>query len=610
MATYDRSSRQTKIDWDIRYFRRYQKEVSFNLKIKNRIFEAKTVDYCPIGVGIVITNPAARLNKGDPIDIDIKELDLHEQARAAWIQEIPSGVTITGEEVPSGIRVGVERIDLLKGRFNLYPLSDLLIGLHRTLRTGVLEVSYHSLKERVFIDNGNIISAESNYEKDRLIDVLFKARKIDREQYDKAEEMHIKTGNNYPAILVQMGYVKPQDLRCALRLQARRIITRLFLMRDAEFEFSERPFRLGEVVTLRLSIADLVYRYVKKHAQVELLETYLLDSVVYYSSNPLNLFQNIHLGYFESTVLSYVNGKRNIGDIVRLSASPGRPNPLKIIFALLEARFLRIVEEHRIPPGRHPHTVADDKEKERDIFEREIERLHLNYRNLDYYGVIGVSPNSTAEEIKKAYYGAAQKFHPDKHSGLPEDLKDRLTEIFTYVTNAYLALTNRQRRKEYDLALLNKGDFLHMGDSPDAEGHARSQNNMEFQPHSSQLENSHKAKQHFAEGMTAYRVKKFGEAADSFVTAIYFDSSVAKYHYYYGCALLALDNPRKAVEALAKADDLQPLDPSVLAELGHAYLRLNFPLRAKSHFDKAANLSPSNARALEGISILNKKKTG
>ena len=65
----------------------------------------------------------------------------------------------------------------------------------------------------------------------------------------------------------------------------------------------------------------------------------------------------------------------------------------------------------------------------------------------DYYVTLGVTRNATQEEIKRAYYAAAQRLHPDKNKAEGE------TEIFLDIQQAYETLSNPKRRKKYDATL-------------------------------------------------------------------------------------------------------------------------------------------------------------
>jgi Ca-activated chloride channel family protein len=65
----------------------------------------------------------------------------------------------------------------------------------------------------------------------------------------------------------------------------------------------------------------------------------------------------------------------------------------------------------------------------------------------DYYTLLGIMRKASQEEIKRAYFDAAQKFHPDKNSAAGE------TEIFLGIQQAYEILSNPKRRAQYDATL-------------------------------------------------------------------------------------------------------------------------------------------------------------
>jgi molecular chaperone DnaJ len=81
----------------------------------------------------------------------------------------------------------------------------------------------------------------------------------------------------------------------------------------------------------------------------------------------------------------------------------------------------------------------------------------------DYYEVLGVNKNASADDIKRAYRKMAMKYHPDKN---PDD-KQAETK-FKEAAEAYEVLSNPEKRQKYDqfghdgLSGAGMHDFSHM----------------------------------------------------------------------------------------------------------------------------------------------------
>jgi curved DNA-binding protein len=88
----------------------------------------------------------------------------------------------------------------------------------------------------------------------------------------------------------------------------------------------------------------------------------------------------------------------------------------------------------------------------------------------DYYEVLGVPRNASAEDIKKAYRKLARKHHPDLH---PPESRARATEQFQQINEAHEVLRDPDKRAKYDALGENwrSGmDFTPPGGQPGAGG--------------------------------------------------------------------------------------------------------------------------------------------
>src|SRR5213592_1217068 len=64
---------------------------------------------------------------------------------------------------------------------------------------------------------------------------------------------------------------------------------------------------------------------------------------------------------------------------------------------------------------------------------------------VDYYKILGLDKNATAEDIKKAYRKLARKHHPDLN---PNDKEAH--KRFQQINEAHEVLSDPEKRKKYD----------------------------------------------------------------------------------------------------------------------------------------------------------------
>jgi curved DNA-binding protein CbpA len=64
----------------------------------------------------------------------------------------------------------------------------------------------------------------------------------------------------------------------------------------------------------------------------------------------------------------------------------------------------------------------------------------------DYYGILGLTPEASHDEIKRAYRRLALRYHPDRNRDDP-DSEDRLKEV----NEAYRILGDVDKKRAYDL---------------------------------------------------------------------------------------------------------------------------------------------------------------
>lgn len=593
-----------------RRFKRYSAQSDFTIKVDGSLLSAVTCDYSVDGLSAFIEGEPA-LSSGDVVEISIPKLSIKTPAKVMRVTPAEGGMSL-----------GLQRVGPLYGSVSDFAVSDILLGLQRSDKTGMLHIKSGGMQKSAHFLRGDIIFATSNLREDWLGEILLRENRITREQFIETSELMKTSGKRHGTVLVESGILKPMELFEAVTHTVEHVVISLFNIQKGEFLFKEGPLEGDETIKLKLSAANLIYRGLRQMADIALVRSIAPsgNQVICFSSDPLDLFQDLKLSEDDRKLFSMVDGQKTYKELVQGSGLDAF-DAMRAFNALLGTRVVEVqenifaspagvradtgvgageakpepknvnwVEEVGRPAGTEgPNATVqaedvfkaqEDKRPTMEQFISTVEQMHKELRTLGYYGVLEIAQDAAPTLIKRAYYNKAREFHPDKHYGLPDPMKDKLNAIFTYITNAYSTLTNSDSRAEYDRT---------GGKDPASEA---------------MLDPLQRASRKFEEGMILYKKGRNEQAAQIFGEAAYLDSENPTYHYFGARALIASGKHREAERTLQRAIRIEPFNADYLAEAGHIYLALGFVKRARSSFEKAVKLTPMHERAMQGISEL------
>ena len=478
-----------------------------------------------------------------------------------------------------------------RGNIRDTSLARLLVQLNRNRKVGTLSLTTASFTKKIYLSEGDVIFASSTYEDDRLGEMLIKAGKITVEQYDKSVEILKSTKNKRQgAILVELGYLTPKDLFWGVKYQVKEIIHSMFIIEEGEYEFREGELPTQEVITLRMSIGNLIYAGVNKivnwtRIRKEMPHT---DSVLKLSEDPLSLFQDIELSQQDKKILSLVDGKRTIKEIID-SSWMGSFDALKVLYVLWSIGML----EGLISAGGEAAETEDAKaedtvtltniftplSEEDEILLRKVDEIYSRIGSLTMPELLEVEGKADSETIKRNYYRLAKEFHPDRYfSSTDPSIKIKLTTIFDAITKAYNILKDDQKRDEYLASLLGPKQ---KESAPDADVRAAEQ---------------------FREGVTDFKKGDFWGAIDKFKWATKMAPKNTNYWSYLSLAYSKVPGRvKEAEEALLTAMKLDPYNAELHSHLGLVYMKAGLKKRAHAAFQKALKIDPKNEKAKKGL---------
>lgn len=228
----------------------------------------------------------------------------------------------------------------IRGSLSESSLPELLASISRSKETGILNFHDAGRWKAIYFKEGRIIYAMSNAQDDRLGEFLLKTGKITVRHFLEASKK-IHQDKKLGAVLVEQGIITPDDLFVAIHRHAEAIVFSLFEWTRGEYEFVIKDLSAEGPMVLDLDSGNVVMEGIRRLKDFTRIYAGVgpLEAVLRQSEGPDGHAIRINLDEDESQVLSLVNGRLNVEQILAMSFLPNFET-LRILFGLVAAGVL------------------------------------------------------------------------------------------------------------------------------------------------------------------------------------------------------------------------------------------------------------------------------
>ncbi|MBC7348789.1 MAG: J domain-containing protein [Candidatus Aminicenantes bacterium] len=450
-------------------------------------------------------------------------------------------------------------------------------------RTGHLSFKRQAVEKHFFFVKGKPIQVKTNVKSERLGEILFKLQKIQDQTFENIEEF-IQPHQPLGESLKRGGVINEGDLREALAFQIRESLLGTFSYFDGELNFQEKEIQPPADELPAVDIPFIIDYGLRRMKYNSSLQRFFVGRKV--------VLKNIRYAYFLTEEEKALLDRLATAQVIDRMAIPARFSSESFFRCLYLFYCLDMIEVQAADESfkKDDYAAASKKKLELDELEARIEELkeiksQLNSRN--YYELLGVSRVATDEEIKKAYFNLARKYHPDRFNSTLTD-HSLVNEVFNAITTAYRTLSEPDQRKKYDQQLVAPQQET-------AEDLAR------------------KAEIKYRQGRTLYNQGMYEEAVIFLEEAIRLKRAKADYYLLLAMAESKLPAyKKKAEEDFLRAIEMEPWNAEGFVGLGLLYLGEGLKVRAKKQLQRALEIDPDHHQARAALEELEKgkKKTG
>lgn len=246
---------------------------------------------------------------------------------------------------------------ILEGNLAHLFVPDVLSFLNIIKKTGRADFFKGISEINIYWKNGEIVFATSNREEDSLGRFLLRNGKITKEQYEESQK-YMRPGVKHGKILVKLGFITPKDLWWGVKEQVLEIIYSLFSWTEGKFLFFEtNEDAFKQRIFLDLNTTNIIMEGARRLDEWKVIKEKIPSQDIIFQrvAQKEEYIQNLNLNEKEKMVLSLVDGKKDVFNIIRATGlSEFETN--KILYSLCIAQLI-------IPIPKQGEIKIDEEDK-------------------------------------------------------------------------------------------------------------------------------------------------------------------------------------------------------------------------------------------------------
>jgi curved DNA-binding protein CbpA len=445
-------------------------------------------------------------------------------------------------------------------------------------KTGRLIYRRAEILKYFFFEKGAVIQVKTNQADERLGEILYKLERIPRDAHDRLDE-YIEPNKNLGEVLRTRGVISEEDLAEALAHQIRESVLNVFPHFDAEMEFQAHDSFAGSGEAPPVSVPLLIEYGIRRMPSNPLLQAFLARRTPALGRRTYAYLLTAE----EREVLEKINGA-DTGEIILRTLTVPADQFWKSLYLFYCLGVVDLSGEPAVEPA-DPKTRLRPSTAARPDVPREVAEV-MSFReilpSMTLYQILDLPKTASDEDIKKAYFQMARKFHPDRFDRkLVADFKAQIDEVFDGITNAYRVLSNRESRRIYDA---KSGEGTTQEDVQDS---------------------FRKADIKFRQGKTLHGQARYDEAIAYLEEAVRVRKDKGDYFLLLAmCESHLTAYVRKAEQDFLKAIQLEPWNPEGYVGLGLLYKNEGLQTKAVKQLEKALEVEPGHSAAREALDEL------